>query len=132
MAWFCAHAIFYYELKYKQQDSYLIDESVFLIQAENGDATKLIAEKIARNQVEVLNSYDTDSQDSQFLNDEPCRLRFAGIRKVISVSYIADKKGQDDIPAHGAEVTYSMFEVDTLEEVKKLANDEFVEVLYRE
>lgn len=126
MAWYCAHAIFYFELKDEPQDSYVMWENVYLVEASTDDEARTKAEEYAKTE-------EADSSDTLTLNDKPCRYKFAGIRKLITVSYIEKAPDKpDDVPVSGAEVTYSEFEVDTLEEVLKLARGEFVEVLYRE
>lgn len=126
MSWYCAHAIFYFELKHEPQDSYSIWENVYLVEATTNDEAVSKAEKYAMID-------EASSSDTLTLNDKPCWYKYAGIRKVITVSYIeevADKP--DDVPVSGAEVTYSEFEVDTLDEVMRLAKGEMIDVLYRE
>jgi hypothetical protein len=126
MSWYCAHAIFYFELKEESQDSYLIWENVYLVEAPSDDEARSKAEKYAR-------ANEESSGDDLKLNDKPCRYRFAGIRKLITVSYIEEAPTKpDDAPVSGAEVTYSEFEVDTLHQVMKLAKGDRVDVLYRE
>lgn len=125
MAWFCAHAIFYFELKDEPQDSYLVWENVYLVEAPTDEQALSEAERYARAEEEA-------SSDTLTLNEKPCRYRFAGVRKLITVSHIGEADEPDDLPTSGAEVTYSEFEVDTFDEVTRLAQGEFVDVLYRE
>jgi hypothetical protein len=126
MSWYCAHAIFYFELKDEPQDSYLIWENVFLVEAPSDDEARSKAEKYARADEE-------SSSNDLKLNDKPCLYRFGGIRKLITVSYIEESSGRpDDVPVSGAEVTYSQFVVNTLDDVIKLSKGDMVDVLYRE
>ncbi len=122
MSWYCAHTIFYYELIDAPQDSYMIDENVYLVEAASDEEAMSKAEAYAKFS-------EANSGDTITLNDKPCRYKYAGIRKLITVSNVYEA---DDVPTSGAEVTYTEFEVDTFDEVTKLANGEFVEVLYRE
>jgi len=122
--WYCAHAIFYYELKYEEQDSYLVHENVYLIQATD--------EKIAMKKAmeSAKGNEDLSEDDHLELNEKPVRYIFSGIRKLIAVSNY-DKEDEDVIES-GIEATYSELEVDNLDQVKELSKGSFVEVLYRE
>ena len=121
--WYCAHAIFYFKLKYKEeQDSYFIHENVYLVQANDAD-------EAMEKSLEYARDYEDSNEDDNLkLNNEPTCCIFAGIRKLITVSIPSRDK---DTLLCGYELTYSELEVDTLEEVEKLANGEFVDVLYR-
>ncbi len=119
--WYCAHGIFYFALKYREQDSCFIHENVYLIEANNAD-------EAMEKAVNCAKSHEDDNEgDTLTLNGEPVRYLFVGIRKLITVQ--TDENGAE--PTNGCEVTYSELEVDTLEEVEKLANGDFVEILYR-
>lgn len=119
--WYCAHGIFYFALKYKEQDSYFIHENVYLVEASNADDAMEKAVNYAR-------AHEDDNEgDTLTLNDEPVRYVFAGIRKLVTIA-ICEEGAK---PTDGCEVTYSELEVDTLDEVKKLASGDFVDVLYR-
>ena len=122
--WYCAHAIFYFEFKYEEQDSYLVHENVYLIQAEDEFSAMGKATEIAKE------NEDLSEDDHLELNEKPVRYIFSGIRKLITVSNY-DKKNEDVIES-GVEATYSELEVDDLNQVKKLSEGSFVEVLYRE
>lgn len=135
--WYCAHAIFYFKLKYKEeQESYFIHENVYLVQANDADEAMEKSLEYARD------DEDSNENDSLLFNrKEPVCCIFAGIRKLITVDMSAGirKLSDEDAalisdeypPISGCELTYSELEVDTLEEVEKLANGEFVDVLYR-
>ncbi len=85
MAWYCAHAIFYFELKDEPQDSYVIWENVYLVEAPTDDEALSKAGEYARRE-------EAESSDTTTLNDKPCLYKFAGIRKLISVSYVEERR----------------------------------------
>lgn len=124
-SWFCAHVIFYYENFVQKQSTYLVNESIYLLEA--GDW------KEAEKRAEDLGFENQDlSEDGHLeLNEEKVRYRYAGVRKVIEV-----ERQPDNLAFHatvsGVEISYSEFEVDTLDEVRALAKGEMVGVLYRE
>ena len=122
--WYCAHAIFYFEFKYEEQDSYLVHENVYLIQAVDESSAMGKAIKIAKE------NEDLSENNHLELNEKPARYLFSGIRKLITVSNY-DKENEDIIESD-VEATYSELEVDNLNQVKKLSEGSFVEVLYRE
>ena len=122
--WYCAHAIFYFEFKYEEQDSYLVHENIYLIQAVDESSAMGKAIEIAKENEDL-------SEDNHLeLNEKPVRYLFSGIRKLITVSNY--DKENEDIIENGVEATYSELEVDNLNQVKKLSEGSFVEVLYRE
>jgi Domain of unknown function (DUF4288) len=120
--WYSAHAIFYF--KCEQQDSILVHENVYLVRSGNEEDALDQAISIARR------SEDLNEDNHLELNGEPVQYLFAGIRKVVAVELNPDT-AKDEI-ASGLEVTYSELEVDTIEDVTRLAGGEFVDVLYRE
>jgi len=122
---FCAHAIFYYKLLSRENETFLIHENVYLIVEEDFESAYIRAEQVAKEWE------DLEGKD-QLLNDEPCAYIFAGIRKLRRIIECYD---DIDLPINfsGEEITYSELEVDTLEEVERLAAGERVDnVLYRE
>ena len=81
--------------------------------------------------IEIAKENEDLSEDDHLeLNEKPARYLFSGIRKLITVSNY-DKENEDIIES-GVEATYSELEVDNLNQVKKLSEGSFVEVLYRE
>lgn len=120
--WYSAHAIFYF--KYQNQDSVLVHENIYLIQSDSEENALIQAKSIAKD------SEDLNEDSHLQLNGKPAQYIFAGVRKIVAVEITPDsEKGKI---ASGLEVTYSELEVDTIEEVNRLANGDFVEVLYRE
>lgn len=46
--WYCAHGIFYFEYKYEKQDSYLVYESVYIINAADEESALNESIRIAK------------------------------------------------------------------------------------
>ena len=122
--WYAAHAIFYFELINAKQESYLVHENIYLISADTYDAAEEEAKRIAQG------NEDLNVDGHLEVNGEKAGYRLAGIRKVIEAQTVPYP--DDELSANGREITYSVMEVDTLDEVKALANGEMVNVLYRE
>jgi hypothetical protein len=122
--WYAVHAIFYFELMNAEQESYLVHENVYLVSAATTEAAEDEAVRMAQD--------DEDSNVDGHLevNGEKARYRFAGVRKIIEAQTVPGS--DDELPISGREITYSVMEVDTLDEVKALAAGEMVNVLYRE
>ena len=69
--WYCAHAIFYFEFKYEEQDSYLVHENVYLIQAIDESSAMEKAIEIAKENEDL-------SEDNHLeLNEKPVRYLFS-------------------------------------------------------
>ncbi|WP_250633090.1 DUF4288 domain-containing protein [Pinirhizobacter soli] len=120
--WYCAHAIFYF--KYEGQESYLLHENIYLIDAADDDLAWSEAERIAKD------NEDLNAEGQLHLNDSKAQYLFAGIRKVIAVE--TDSETSQGRLFSGVEATYSVMEVDSFSEVESLASGEFTNVLYRE
>jgi len=122
--WFCAHAIFYFKLLDAEQDSFLIHENIYLVGAEDTAAAAIIADRLAKE------NEDLNEDGHLELNEKKAAYLFAGIRKMIRVESHPDPDWTVEL--RGLELSYSVFEVDTLEEVFSLARGEMVNILYRE
>lgn len=120
--WYCAHAIFYY--RHEVQDSFLVHENVYLIDAKDDIEAMENAKMIASEQEDL-------SDDGHLeVNGKKAQYIFAGIRKLIEVE-LDHETGRGKIHS-GIEATYSVFEVNGLDEVKRLAAGKMTETLYRE
>lgn len=122
--WYCAHAIFYFENIHGVQDSFLVHENVYLLRAADVVAARKCAEEIARA------NEDRNEGGHLELNDQKVRYLCAGVRKVIEMETLPSNTSIS-LP-EGVEMTYSVFEVDSLDEVKLLGQGKMVDVLYRE
>jgi len=121
MAWFAAHTIFYFEVKDGPQDSFSIWENVYLIRGIDSDDAWEKAAIWAREN-------EGDSDGSLLWNERPATLRFAGIRKLISVSHW---EGEGRLE-HRDEITYSEFEVADRESIDRLVAGDEVDLRYVE
>lgn len=123
--WFCVHVIFYYENFLQPQGTFLVNESIFLVKADDWESAEKRGKELG------LENQDLSEDGHLELNEEKVRYRYAGVRKVIEV-----ERQPDNAAFHatvsGIEISYSEFEVDTLDEVRALASGEMVGVLYRE
>lgn len=124
--WCAAHALFYFKLHKEPQDSFLVHENVYLIHAESSAEAMKKAEAVARANEDLALDGHLE------LNEMKASYVYVGIRKLIEVEGSADLDGVPADVLDGREVTYSVLEVDTLDEVMALAKGEMVEVLYRE
>lgn len=109
----------YVRFKDGNQDKFPVWENIVLIDAKTDKEAHGKAKLIA------LDS-EGDSSGSFTWEDRPATWVYGGIRKLI-LTENPDKK-----PSHGAEVTYSQFEVDSEDSLSKLIDGEVVEVLYEE
>ena len=125
MNWYSAHLIFFYKKKSGNHDSYLLNENIYLINAENIEKAEDIA-----NTIGTVNQ-DFNEDGHLELNEEKVMYLYAGTRKIISVE---TQPENDEFFASksGVEVSYSEFEVDSIEQVFSLAKGEMVDILYRE
>jgi hypothetical protein len=120
----CAHAIFYFKLLHQEQDTFLVHENVYLVDAIDFDQARKAAIQVAKENEDL-------SEDGHLeLNEQKAAYVFAGIRKVIELE--TTPTPIDAVAMVGLELTYSEFEVDNLGQVFALANGDMVEVLYRE
>ena len=125
MNWYSAHLIFFYKKKSGNHDSYLLNENIYLINAENIEKAEDIANTIGTE------NQDFNEDGHLELNEEKVMYLYAGTRKIISVE---TQPENDEFFASkiGVEVSYSEFEVDSIEQVFSLAKGEMVDILYRE
>lgn len=124
--WYCAHAVFYFKLHRQPQESFLVHENVYLIHAETSAEAMTKAEAVARANEDLALDGHLE------LNGMKANYLYAGIRKLIEVEGPVHLAGLPAGVLDGKEVTYSVLEVDTLDEVMALAKGMMVEVLYRE
>ena len=121
MPWFCAHAILYARFKVGAQSSFPVWENVYLVEASTPDSALVSAEARAR-------SDEGDSEGSFTWEGRPAEWVFVGIRKLISVS----PRTSGAVLSSGDELTYSQFEVASLEAVNDLARGSPVQLRYEE
>jgi len=121
-----AHAIFYFKLLFRKNDTFLVHENVYIIDAKDLDEANESAIKLAKTHEEM------NDEGYLEINEEKCAYIFVGIRKITKAQkFFLHVGALHDIS--GEEMTYSVFEVDSLEKLEMLAAGKTVdEVLYRE
>jgi len=120
----CAHAIFYFQLLHQKQDTFLVHENVYFVDAIDVDQARMEAIQIAKG------NEDLGEDGCLELNEQKVAYIFAGIRKIIELETRPTPISYQGMA--GLELTYSEFEVDNLDQVFALARGDMVEVLYRE
>lgn len=117
--WYAAHTIMYMKLKEGTQAEYTVYENVILLEAESDDEAE---EKAIRRG----HDEEGDSDNTLRYGDRPATMVFAGVRKVVAC---VDPESR---PGDGTEITYSVFEVRTPQELSDLASGNEVHLSYKE
>jgi len=123
---YIAHAIFFFDLLFRENDTFLVHENIYIICAENARDAFGLATAEAKKHEELSEAGNLE------VNGEKCAYVFSGIRKITEIKESIDKYM---IFQHisGEEATYSIFEVDDADKVMALAAGCDVDgVLYRE
>lgn len=122
MTWYTASLIETVVMLDSKQSSFPVYENFILLEAENPKITLEKAKAIGMS-VETLGEELT-------LDDKPARRVFVGVRKLITISnpFLMDLDGTP--PVAETELTYSEYELATLQEVKALAAGEKMSVVY--
>jgi hypothetical protein len=115
MNWYSAHIIMYVELRDRTQQRYPVWENIVLIKARDADAAFETAERRGRSE-------EGDSDGSFRWGKHPARWVFAGVRKLTECVDASDR------PADGTEVSYTEFELESLDAVRRLAAGKSVQV----
>jgi hypothetical protein len=102
----------------------LVYENVVLIEADSVDGAMGTARQIAHTEVML--------DDKVTVEDKPAQRLFAGIRKLIVIQNPASPTADEATPTTGTEVTYSLFEVATEEDLDRLVRGDEVTVTYVE
>ena len=123
MPWYAANIIMFVRFKDGVQDSYPVYENIVLIHADSPETAWASAEDIGRQA-------EGDANGSLKWNGRPAFEAFSGVRKVIEVDHSASEPRS--IPAHGSEISYSQFELDSDEALKQLIAGEPVLLRYEE
>lgn len=121
MTWFAAHAL----IAIRRIDSVgpiSIYENVLLLEADSSEQAKALAAKLTEAEVAI--------DDGLTINGVVAVRKFAGVRKVISVSNPDPLDLDKDRPVSGTEITYSEYEVESEAVLQRLAAGEAVDVRY--
>jgi hypothetical protein len=117
MPWFAAHAIMCFRLNSGKQQRYRVWENVLLVEAPDSRGAWDRGIELARQD---------ESSESLWIDEQPCELVFGGLRKVVEVSH----GGRDNAPQHGDEISYSEFEVEDADALRRLIDGENAAVMY--
>ena len=129
MPWFAAHAIIYLKCLDGAQDSYVVWENVYLIEA----ADRNQADQRARERA----SQETQAHDDPALpkcqahttyGGRPARWEFAGIRKVVDVFHLSS----EDVPGHGDELTFNALAFTREADIRAFADAADLSVQYHD
>ncbi len=134
MTWYAAHLILYYEVMEGEQDSYLCDENIVVIDAEDEDLAYKEAHRLGLFQAENTGDLSLEEEGHP---PKQAIAKFAGVRKLTLCQVVPSQISSDmtDKQPHllsGSEVTYSRIVVDSEQEVLALAHGDSVKVLYEE
>lgn len=122
MPWFAASVIMHICFKYGEQDKYPVWENVLLIDAPSNEEALQKAETLGREQ-------EGDEGGSLTWAERPAKWVYSGTRKLLTVS---NPSSGENLPADGAEISYSEFEVPDDVSLSRPVNGEEVTVLYVE
>lgn len=123
MHWYSATLINVLRLRAGKQDAYPVWEDVCLIEARDDDE--------AFRKAEALGKSRECDDPTLTLDDEPATISFLGVRKISRVLNSLDVP-ESRAPSHGSEVSFSKYNVSTMEDLEKLVRGESVAVVYVE
>lgn len=121
MAWWSVHAIYADDQSLSRTKGNFVAEYCFLVEAPSSDEAFEKGTKVAREWV--------NNNPELFFAGEPVKQTFQGIRKVIGADENSPIKTKLE---HGEELTYSYFEANSIEDVKKFVDGEEVTLCYWE
>lgn len=113
--WYCAHLL--YVVEYEGQKTFPLWENIHLIEAENPEEAR------AKSLV-VGKAHEDLKWGSSYCNDQPARMVFSGIRKLMRV--------MDDKLESGIELTYIELEVSDRNQIKDLLEQKAVTLIFDE
>lgn len=122
MVWYTASIILSCRVKSGDQTVFPVYENYTLFEADSPSNAMKIAESYALEYASI--------EDNLELNGRPAYWKFEGIRKLIEVrDHLADHLDVE-LPSSGTEVSYSYMELDSEEEISKLASGRRVRINY--
>jgi hypothetical protein len=121
MNWYIAHAIMYMKCLEGAQDSYDLYENILLVEAMSDEGALAKAIRISEQEEDDEEwTYGNWTWDSR-----PARWFFGGIRKLL----LCDDSGER--PSDGTSLSYSWLTVPDEASLRKLIEDESVDVTYQ-
>jgi len=128
MQWYAASVVVYTEvIDEPSQNTFLVHENVYLVQAVDDDDAWSKAEELGRQNAVPDQSLRMDGR--------PARDVFGGVRKVIEMApnvWTGKNRSKVTELEHGVEATYNVFVVEGRERLTALIGGESVELSYRE
>lgn len=121
MPWYAASAMIVFRLKSGAQHRFTLHENVILVQGQDEVEARRKAEQFARD--------SNAADDTLTVDGLPAVAHFCGLRKLTAVSNIYSDA---DVLGDGAEVTYSVFEVEDESAISALVDGDVVTVRYVE
>lgn len=119
MKWFAAHVIMAVQLKSADQTRFPVWENIVLIAAKS--------EREAFAKAEAYGRAEEGDDDGTFCwSGHPATWVFAGVRKVTECATLGDR------PDDGTEISFNELELDSLQEVERLAAGRPTSVVYND
>ncbi len=122
MSWYTVSIIISCRLKGYDQGVFPVYENFTLFEADSSKQAYEKAKKYAEEYVAI--------DDNLRLNGKPAYWKFEGIRKIIEIRDHLSDELDVDLPHNGVEVSYSYMEVNSEQELMKLANGDAVVIKY--
>ena len=121
--WFAASVLKVVRWTRRQQSTFPVYETVFIVEADNFEQAEEEALRMAQAEVEA--------GDDLTYFDEPAKAELLGIRK-LNLMWSADLESDPGMqpPSHGTEVIESFYEVEGEDRLAKLVAGERVTVSY--
>jgi hypothetical protein len=124
MTWYAASVIIAIRLRTGRQRKFPVWENVYLIEAATDEEALRKAERLGKAQ---------EFEDKTMtLNGRPAILKFAGVRKLITIVNPFPGHPDSEPPTDGTEITYSLITVDSKKKLEDLISGQPVSVLYDE
>lgn len=124
MTWFTASVLIALKPLNYVSGEIEVYENMLLIEAATAEEANCQARKFGRVEASL--------DDGLTLNGVPIKREFVGIRKLITVSNPYPSDLDKDCPTNGTELTYALYSVSSIEQLKQLVEGNAVEVLYIE
>jgi hypothetical protein len=119
MNWYAAHIVMFVEFKDAPQRHFPVWENIVLIPAESEDAAFEKAEKHGR-------MAEGDDDGKFRWGEHPAKWVFAGVRK------LTESEAPGERPGDGTELSYTEFELESRDAVKKLVDGKPVQARFND
>jgi hypothetical protein len=123
MTWYAASVIFVFKLRTGRQKRFPVWEDVHLIEADTDADAWRKAEELGKAKVEI-------DDETLTVGDRPAKMKFCGVRKVVTIDNPFPGPVDRVPPVHGTELTYSEFSLGSEKDIEKLVEGRPVSVRY--